>query len=374
MKRVLLITDIFPPHIGGPATFIDHLARRISALGHRATVVCSSDNHTEPSDKDRPFKVRRITGDRVARYIKTPPIILKEMLSHRNILVNGHENVACRMAQLAGRDYVLKVVGDVVWEAARNLGWTDLDIDRFQREAPVTGPIAGLQARRRRFVQRARLIITPSDYLRQMVIGWGKAPDAVVTVANGVDQDEYAGFEATRRTGDVLEVVFVGRLTNWKGVETLLLAVERLPRARVTIIGDGPELPHLKELSAQLTLTEKVRFTGRLDRASMKSAMAGCHVLVLASLYEGLSHTLLEAMSMGIPCIASGVGGNPEVITHDADGLLVQPQHVDELRESLASLERDEPRRFRLAQGARQKARRFDLRETAEKTLELVVV
>jgi glycosyltransferase involved in cell wall biosynthesis len=96
-------------------------------------------------------------------------------------------------------------------------------------------------------------------------------------------------------------------------------------------------------------------------------------VLVLASLYEGLSHTLLEAMSMGIPCIASGVGGNPEVITHDADGLLVQPQHVDQLRESLLSLEQDEPRRFRLAQGAREKARRFDLRETAEKTLKLIV-
>jgi hypothetical protein len=73
----------------------------------------------------------------------------------------------------------------------------------------------------------------------------------------------------------------------------------------VTIIGDGPELPHLKELSAQLRLTERVRFAGARPRLH-EGSMAGCHVLVLASSTK-VCPTLLEAMSMGIPCIVSGL-------------------------------------------------------------------
>src|SRR5690606_1402073 len=128
------------------------------------------------------------------------------------------------------------------------------------------------------------------------------------------------------RAGERLRALFVGRLTNWKGVDTLLLAVRDLPEVDLAIVGDGPERPALEALARQLGLGGRAAFLGRLGRAETRREMLRSHVLVLPSLYEGLSHTLLEAGAVGLPCIASRCGGNPEVIADGENGLLVPPE------------------------------------------------
>lgn len=374
MSRILLVTNIFPPDIGGPATFIDHLGFSLAQHGHSVTVVCTSDQPRDSSDRRRPFRVRRIhRRNRLVIEVMSRLVLAQEMLRHHNILVNGLEYQAAQVAARLGRRYILKIVGDSVWELARNTGLSHLSIDDFQTVTPTESLLRTRIGWRQQFLRQARQIITPSHYLRQMVIGWGVAADNVQVILNGIPLDEYAAFKPHPRATDVLLVGFCGRLTNWKGVETLLLAVADLPQVQVNIMGDGPELPMLQGLAEQLNLVPRVHFLGRLLAQPLRKVLSQVDVLALPSMYEGLSHTLLEASAMGLACLASDRGGNPEVITSGVDGVLVPYGAVKQLKNALEQLYDDEPFRYRLASLAKENSLRFNFRNTVTQTTEILL-
>src|SRR5262245_54948524 len=130
MSKVLLVTNIFPPQIGGPATFIDRLAHTLAERDHRVTVVCSSADRRDPADDERPFAVRRVSTAHRERYeVLVRARLAIEMARHRLIFVNGLERYVSDVNRALHRRYILKIVGDAVWETARNRGITDLSID-----------------------------------------------------------------------------------------------------------------------------------------------------------------------------------------------------------------------------------------------------
>lgn len=374
MTRILLVSGIFPPHIGGPATFIDQLGHKLSHLGHTVTVVCLSDVRADEKDRVRPFRVHRVfRGNPWFSELQVRSVLLREMARHESILVNGLDFQAYQTAKLTRRRFTLKIVGDVLWEGARTTGETTLGIDEFQSARTQSPDVMKAHSRRQRILGLARQIVTPSEYLKNMVEGWGVEPHRITVIPNGVSQQEFAHFEPKRRISGDLEVIFVGRLTNWKGVETLLLAACGLEKVHITIVGDGGELPLLTGLARQLQLGEKVEFVGRLPRSRVQERLMGSHVLVLPSLYEGLSHTLLEASAAGIPSIASNCGGNPETITSGVNGILVPPQDVEALRDALRHLQSDEDFRLRLAVGAKHNSKKFPFEETVQRTVGLLI-
>jgi len=362
-RRFLLVTNVFPPQIGGPATFISTLARKLTEeFGHRVTVVCSSEVGDNIFDEGRPYVVRRLCHRTVLQYHASMRWTLgTELLQHHTVLVNGMENAVYPIAHALGRKYVLKVPGDNVWQMARNKGETTLDIDAFQSDRGAQSRFAAAIAQRNRIAQYARLVVTPSRYLQRMVLGWGVVPARVTTIPNGVEIDRFMSAPRERAPSEPFRILFVGRLTNWKGVETILLALTHMKNAILNVVGDGPSTPFLHELSRQLTLTDRVSFTGRLDHHEVARRMTESHVLVLTSLYEGMSHTLQEAMASGLPCIASQRGGNDEVITSDRDGVLVEPQNVAALVAALSRLQDDESWRQRMALEARETSKRFSM-------------
>ena len=374
MSRVLLVSTIFPPQIGGPATFIDRLGHTLSERGHKVTVVCVSDASRDPADAHRPFRVRRIRArNSIGLEILTRAVLAQEMLRHRHILVIGLDFQAYQIARALRRSYVIKVVGDVVWERGRNLGITELTIDEFQGTDPGAAHLRKMARKRDRFLRQAQLVITPSEYLRQMVASWGIDDSRISTVLNGVPLQEYSRFQPSRRRNGPLEVAFCGRLTNWKGVETLLLAASAMPNCRIHIMGDGPALPMLVGLSKQLGMADRVRFYGRLQTKPMQEVLSSMHALVLTSAYEGLSHTLLEASAMGIPCVASDCGGNPEVIRAGENGLLVPYGDAQRLRSALESMQEDEEYRCQLARNAKENSARFDFALTVNQVADLLL-
>ena len=374
MQRVLLVTNIFPPLIGGPATFIDKLAHLLSWKGYGVTVVCSSMGPSEQSDASRPFQVLRVDlTNRELYEIRIRLVLLREMLRHRFIFVNGLEFHSHQVACLLRRSFTLKVVGDTVWETARNRGTTALNIDDFQVDREAQASMSSLIKRRNMWFKRAAKILVPSQYVKKVVVGWGVDPQRVSIVLNGIDKEEFSPFGSKRREDQILNVIFVGRLTNWKGVETLLLTLTNVNNVKATIVGAGPELPHLLELSRQLGLQSRVRFTGCLDRDEVKRKMAQAHVLVLTSLYEGLSHTVLEAMAMGIPCVVSSCGGNEELVESGRDGVVISPQDVAALTDALRRLQGDEERRLRLARAARIKSQNFSMDDTVNQIEKLLL-
>ena len=189
---------------------------------------------------------------------------------------------------------------------------------------------------------------------------------------NGIEIPDGCDREVCARAGGALRALFVGRLTNWKGVETLLLAVEKAPRVTATIVGDGPGILHPVELGATARCHRACPVHGALTPTLVGTEMRAAHVLVLTSLYEGLSHTMLEAMAVGLPCIASRRGGNEEVIHDGMEGLLIDPQDVSALTCVLGRLQADEPMRAAMARAARERAWAFPLSRTVERVAEIL--
>ena len=375
MNRILLVTTIFPPQIGGPATFINRLAHALADAGERVTVVCATPNPDREQDASLPFRVVRVGGrSQVELEIRARLALIWQMLRHDAVLVNGLEYPAFHAATVARKTYIAKIVGDTVWETARNNGLTPLGVDAFQSAPLGNAYLQRLSSWRSRFLSRARLVITPSQYLRQLVVGWGVPEDRMRVIPNGVPLKVYADVQPARRApAENLKVVFVGRLTNWKGVETLLLAASAVDGIECHIIGDGPSFPLLHTLAKQLGLKEKVKFLGRLDPQATRRTMSAMHVLVLGSAYEGLSHTLLEASAQGLAIIASNCGGNPEVIEDGRSGLLFPYGDVSALARALQALRDDEAFRYRLALGAKQNSLRFNFDTTVEMTRQLLI-
>ena len=343
---------------------MSELARHLAHQQRFAvTVVCS---HTDSAAEDvYPFRVIRLSPTTsAARRLRNAALVAGALASHRRVLVNGLESLVQPIARAIRRQYVLKVVGDGVWQGARNTGRTTQDIDEFQTTVTRDRAFASALRKRARVLAQASVVVTPSCYLRDMVSGWGVDPGLIKVIPNGVTKPDHL-LPAERAPGEGLRLLFVGRLTNWKGVDTVLLALPGLDGVDVTIAGDGPERPALETLARQLGVERRVRFAGRLTATDVGQEMRTAHALVLTSLYEGLSHTLLEAQAHGLPCIASDRGGNREALAADA-GFLIEPLDPTALRDAIVKLRDDEELRRRMSRCALDSAERFSMVRAAD--------
>ena len=190
--------------------------------------------------------------------------------------------------------------------------------------------------------------------------------DRITTIPNGVDTHHFrpdASAKARIRrilqaTPGTLVVGTVARLDPVKDHYTLLravkLAAEQNPDILLVLVGDGPERAGLEhEVQSSKRFADRVRFVGESPEVSQW--LNGLDVFVLPSLSEGMSNTLLEAMAVGVPTIATRVGGNAEVVEDEISGVLFTPGDVQGLAAQLLELASDERRREALAFGARRR-------------------
>ena len=200
--------------------------------------------------------------------------------------------------------------------------------------------------------------------------------DKITVVPNGVDalRAPAGGATALRRevagSAAVPLVLTVARLSPEKGHPYLLEAAREVPNAVFGLVGDGRDRPKLEAMARSLGVSDRVRFLGR--RSDVGDLLAVADLFVLPSLYEGLPLSVLEAMSLGVPVIASRIGGTDEAVVNDETGLLVDPGDSRGLATAIRSLlERpEEARRFGNA-GRERMQREFTAAVMAERTQEV---
>jgi glycosyltransferase involved in cell wall biosynthesis len=323
--HIFVASGIFHPEAGGPATYLYRLLPDIVARGHHVRVLTFGDAPTAGYG----YPLTRIPRRALpVRWLDYAHAARPETARADLIFINS---LGLPLVGAGRKPRVLKVVGDLAWERAVNKGWLPPgeDIDVFQRgRYPLR--VRMLQAQRAREVQRMDRIIVPSNYLRDMVIGWGAPPERVQVITNALAPDAQASTisPADARTqlgldADAPLLLTVARLVPWKGIDHLIRAIRAVPDVRLIVAGEGPDETRLRAITEAEEVTGRVTFLGRVARERLGLYFRAADYTVLYSGYEGLPHTLLESLLAGTPVIASDKGGNPEVVRHDENGLLV---------------------------------------------------
>ncbi len=365
--KILIVTGIFPPDHGGPATYVPAIARALAERHTVLGVVTLSDSPTAPDDF--PFPIHRIPRGQhqLKRRLATVATIRRLAKDADLVYLNGlvlEGILACKV--LGARPVVVKVVGDLVWETARNKGVTELSLDDFQA---ARHPTALALARKLQgwYMAKADAILTPSRYLAGLVAGWGVPADRIHVVYNAT----YDGGEppAVAPTADV---VTVARLVPWKGIDALVRLAGKHGWT-LHVVGDGPLRGALEALAREVGASGVV-FRGQVAKADVPAEIAAGRVFVLNSTYEGLPHIVLEAKAVNRPVVASAAGGTPETITDGVDGLLVPVGDDAALEAAIAGLLADPARRERLAQaGLAQVRDQFSFQRLVRDTEALLV-
>lgn len=371
--RLTLVTGIFPPDAGGPATYVPRLASALVGRGHRVTVITLSDSLGH-DDTLYPFPVRRILRPQPKwqRMPQTVSAIANQARDSDLIFANGLFIESVPAAFRARKPLVMKIVGDWAWERSVNEGGVKETIDEFQLKR-YGWRIEALKQLRSWVTRQAQSVLTPSHYLGGIVTGWGVHPERVRVIHNALEIERPRTQITDLPPFDGHTIVTVGRLVPWKGVDRLLAVVAQLPNLRLVILGDGPQRRELENLAANRQLNGRALFMGRVPQAQVGAYLQAADLFVLNSTYEGLPHIVLEAMAAGTPVIATDVGGTSEVVQHEENGLLVPSRDNEALRRSITRLLNDPSCRRQLAEQAKKDVvNRFSWPVLVDKTEKLL--
>jgi glycosyltransferase involved in cell wall biosynthesis len=364
--NLLMVTGIFPPDIGGPATYVPAMGGELVKRGHRVTVLTLTDNFAH-DDRSYPFRVLRVRRGlfKPWRWALTLAAILRAGRDAELLFVNGLHLEAAVANLLLRKPLVQKIVGDWAWERATNKGWVQDGFEQFQTRRHGL-KVELLKVLRSFCARRADTVIVPSQYLAGAATRWGVSEARTIVIHNAVELPPATC--STLPLSTRFNVVTVGRLVPWKQVDRLIEALSDSDETGLVIVGDGPERKRLEELARDYHVADRVYFAGQRSKEDTFGLMAACDVFVLNSTYEGFPHVVLEAMCAGLPVIASAVGGTPELIRHGENGILFAPNTRGALAKSLSRLESSSSERQRLAEGARQTVRQFQPFVMFEKT------
>jgi glycosyltransferase involved in cell wall biosynthesis len=342
--RVVFLTGIWPPDIGGPATHGPDFARFLRDRGHQVEVVTMGDR--EPTERlvpvewvkrGRPFVVRypqvAVAGYRLARHADV-------------VYATATYGAASAAAAAARRPLVAKLVSDPAYERARRYGLFAGTLEAFQADRSVrTLPLKRL---RTVALRRARRVVVPSRYLAEIAAGWGLDRVRIDVLTNPAPPP--ADVEPAELADGTF--VFVGRLTEQKALPVALAALAEVPEAQLVLVGDGPERESLQRRVRELGLDDRVRFLGSLPRGDVLRQLAGARAAVLSSAWENLPHAAVEALSVGTPVVSTAVGGVPEVVHDGENGLLVPAGDVPAFAAALRRMLEDKALHDRLAAAA----------------------
>lgn len=221
-------------------------------------------------------------------------------------------------------------------------------------------------------VAAASFVCAISSYGRSQILRWSSTVDwhKVEVTPLGIDPSVY-GQAPFRDYPDPFELISVGRFSHVKGYPMLLDSVAILVREgrniRLRMVGDGSDRPMLEERSRELGIASQVLFDGWKNQDETRALYSNADLCVLSSFAEGIPVVLMEAMAMGLPCVATRITGIPELIRDGIDGLLVTPSDPAEMAVAIARLMDDRALRLSMSVSSRERIRtKYNLQANTE--------
>jgi len=375
--NVLVVNYEYPPLGGGGGVACEQVAVELARMGHKVDVITSQGPNLAPQETRDGVRINRV---RVWGRKKKQTASLLSMLTfvrsaaragvrmaaeNRYDVVHVHFAVptgpaGVRIARAAALPMVLSVHGGDLYDPTKLLS--------PHRMWPV-GVVV------RRVLNAADLVLAQSSNTADNARRYHRFKGRIEIIPLGIPPVEFQ--PGTRGQfgldGDDFVLVTVGRIVRRKGLNYLLDALANVKEAglKLVVCGDGPERVNLEGQARSLGLGDTVRFAGQMSDEEKFQLLSLADLFVMASLHEGFGIIFLEAMSQGLPIVATNVGGQTDFLTHEHNALLVPPADSGVLAEAIRRTIGDEALRRMMSENNLEEVKAFDIRKIAERHVEV---
>ncbi len=370
--RILIINSEYPPVGGGASNASQNVARILADLGQDVTVLTAQYADLPPDSIEDGVRVlrgpaRRKSDHRSGAWEQGLFMLLgswgalRLLRTWRPDVVIAYFGIpsgapAIVLRWLFGIPYLVSLRGGDV------PGFRSYDFAFYHR---LMAPLIRLIWR------QSAAVVANSQGLSDLATAfYPQMP--VKIIPNGVAVER---FPEMQRDWDEPHMLIVGRVVYQKGIDLLLQALHNLMDRpwRLTVVGDGPELPKLRQMTDEYGLTGHVDFAGWQDRAELPTYYQQANLFVYPSRDEGMPNVVLEAMAAGLPVIASKIAGSEELVLPEENGLLIPPEDADALQAALERLLPDAETRQQMGDAARQTVQKnYTWHSVAEQYLAIV--
>ena len=400
--RICFLAPEFIPNWGGTGTYtinlLRHLPRHLDIhvvtvrrkMGGQYVNPRSTEEITEYLGRSLAVHYMSVAEDtfvynmgfQISCFRELPKLVKQY---HFDVIHSHHCHMPDLYLQLTKRARIPTVttVHDFLGVKRANIRRSGLNFRRLDRsEKAILAMYPFLRFCEVLYIRSIPMFISPSRYIERTLISSGARHGQICVIPNGVDTSIFHAANVKRRPDEMTQnprptVLFTGRLVSHKGIDTIVRAipivVRSVPDVRFLFTGPGLPTPYLNDLRTLGVSDEAVEFMGYIkDYFQMAHLYSLASVFVLPSLFENCPMSVLEAMSCGVPVIASNVGGIPEIIESGKNGILLSPRNSVALAESIVRLLNDERYASRLAQeGRRTIVDKFSAEKMAARTAQL---
>jgi len=331
--NILITVGIFPPDIGGPASFVPKIANHLINMDNKVKIICLADEENLLLEDDLDvLRIKRSTYLPI-RWFKTISLIIKYGRKSDILFVNGL-GVEAAIANLYLRKKIVrKIVGDPVWERFYNKKSTSETFDDFQNQKHNLN-VRIQKLTRNWSISSSEVVITPSDHLKEFINRTNPKTE-VLKINNGVEISE---FKRSKTPLHEFNILINSRLVVQKNIHFVIEAMGSIKNLDVNlkIIGEGGEFERLEDLITNLNIQNKVKMIGKVENNLISEYLKTSNLFIQASDYEGLPHSILEAINYEVPILSTEVGGCKDLLDNGDRGFIISsPQNKQQIAEKI---------------------------------------
>lgn len=380
--KIAFITFQYPPFVqGGAGTYAYNLTKELARLGHEVHVIAPKVTGCGKESAEEGLFVHRLN------FLNKPFLAalsfwfsLRKDFSSLERRVGGFDIVHDN--GLSGFSLNSSAVSSPRAVTIHHLARTTLkaiEASLLGRVRNLRGEIAISPLIEPLCMKRADRIIAVSQFTKRDIMGVFGIPESRIEVIyHGVHPEDYVFPEvakvklrSTLGINSQPMILFVGKLTPRKGVDILLRALPQVlkeVKGKLVLAGSGNQRDY-QYLAQTLSISDKLRFLGRVPDNTLRLLYSSCDLFVLPSRLEGLGIVILEAMAAGKPIVATNVGGIPELIESGQNGILVEANNEGELASAIVKVLSDKSLARAIGENNMKKVReRFSWEVAAQKT------
>ncbi|MGA2573718.1 MAG: glycosyltransferase family 4 protein [Candidatus Methanomethylicaceae archaeon] len=355
--RILQISPYFQPSTGGSEWYCQQLSKRLAKRGHEVHVLTSLlDKTLSPEEEMDGYSVHRLPCFANVWDCNPATFLLHRLAKIKADVMHAHSYIffTSNQVALAKRytkiPFVLHLHGGIDFTSKINDLTTRF---RFNVKDKIYDPTFGKWTAR-----SADLVASVSKRDLELAKKMWGLNKGLSWVPNAVDLSDFPK-QSSNEGNDLLNIVFIGRLEPWKGINTFIEAAQLVGKkyndVRFTVIGDGS----LSSYAHNNSIKKYVDFIGKVNHSRIPELLSKASMLVLPSYMEGLPTVCLEALAAQVPVIASNVGGIPEIVIDGETGFLFPPGDSSCCADRIIRILSDDGLRKKLGSNGRQLVEKY---------------